>query len=379
MNKLLYGALGAAFVAATLAAPSAMASKPPVGPCGKPHCPVPTTTTQPAPTTTVAATTTTAAATTTTAVPQTTTTVAATTTTMVMPTTTIPATTIPSTTIAPPAGAFVEDFGSATALTDRVDHGWSGEWNAGALFGDSANDWQADHDMACMNPNTSSRTIHLSGQAQANDAAFFPCTFAGDPAKSHMMTTVNTEGYVTVWFSPKQTFTNVNRVCWDQNITWQGGGKWTEVNFLTFAEYNGQTDLGYTSPDFPSSGASSPQGSAMNGVKMFGGGMDSYTNGTFHGGPGGTTIADKAPRFQHCVRDNGNGTLTMSVAQPNGLTNTGTVSGNIPDGAIRIEFVDDSYNPDKHFFNPEQFVPRDSSGLYTWHWDNVLIETTGGG
>ena len=82
------------------------------------------------------------------------------------------------------------------------------------------------------------------------------------------MTTVNTEGYVTVWFSPKQTFRNVSKVCWDQNITDLGGGKWTVVNFLTPAEYTGKTDLGYTTPDFPGNGGpTSPQGPAANGVK----------------------------------------------------------------------------------------------------------------
>lgn len=299
-------------------------------------------------------------------------------------TTTIPATTttLPPTTTSTlaPGAPFFEPFASATALTDRFDHGWSGEWNAGALFGDAANDWQADHDMACMNPNTSSRTIHLSGPQQANDAAFFPCTFAGDGAKSHLMTTVNTEGYVTVWFSPKQTFTNVNKVCWDQNETFMGGGKWTMVNFLIPSEYQGQTDLGYTSPEFPLGGASSPKGPAQNGVKVFLGGMNSFTNGVMHAGPQGVgnqqnPVTDKAGRYQHCVVDNNNGTVTLSMAQPNGTTLASTVPGNIPDGTIRIEFADDNYNPDKHFWNPEQPVARDSTGLYTTHWDNLVIVT----
>jgi hypothetical protein len=137
------------------------------------------------------------------------------------------------------------------------------------------------------------------------------------------MTTVNTEGFVTVWFSPKQTFRNVSKVCWDQNITDLGGGKWTIVNFLTAAEYAGKADLGYTSPDFPKSGgASSPQGAAANGVKVFRGFMNSYTNGQFRGGVRGITVSDKAARYQHCVVDNRNGTLTMMIAQPNGGTAT---------------------------------------------------------
>ena len=35
-------------------------------------------------------------------------------------------------------------------------------------------------------------------------------------------------------------------------------------------------------------------------------------------------------------------------------------------------FEDDNYNPDKHF-SASEAKSRDSSGLYTWHWDNIQI------
>ena len=47
--------------------------------------------------------------------------------------------------------------------------------------------------------------------------------------------------------------------------------------------------------------------------------------------------------------DNGNGTLTTTIAQPNGRTVSRTVAGKIPDGDIRVQFGDDNYSPDKHF------------------------------
>jgi hypothetical protein len=72
-----------------------------------------------------------------------------------------------------------------------------------------------------------------------------------DPAKLHLMTSVNTEGYVRVWFSPKQTFHNVSKVCWDQNISDLGGGKWTIVSFLTAAEYLERRTLVIRRPTFP--------------------------------------------------------------------------------------------------------------------------------
>jgi hypothetical protein len=270
--------------------------------------------------------------------------------------------------------AFSEDFATPTSYKERFDYGWSGEWNAGSMFGQERNDWHADHGMKCENPNTSHRTIHLTSQQQASDAAFFYCMPEGNQDKGHMMTTVNTVGYVTVWFSPKQTFRNVSKVCWDQNITDLGGGKWTIVNFLTAAEYAGKTDLGYTSPDFPKSGgASPPQGHAANGVKMFRGVMTSYTNGQRREAARGVTVSDKAARYKHCVIDNGNGTLTTTIAQPNGGAASRTVIGNIPDGDIRVQFADDSYNPDKHF--DARGAAPNSTARYTWHWDNIQIYT----
>jgi len=269
---------------------------------------------------------------------------------------------------------FSEDFSVPSTFSERFDHGWSGEWNAGSMFHEERNDWHADHGMMCEDPNTSHRAIHLTSQEQANDAAFYYCVPDGDSGKAHLMTSVNTEGYVTVWFSPKQTFHDVSRVCWDQNITDLGGGKWTIVNFLTAAEYRGKVDLGYTSPDFPKNGGpSSPQGPAANGVKIFRGEMNSYTDSKLHGGARGVTVSDKAARYKHCVSDNRNGTLMTTMAQPNGGIISRIVTGSIPKGDIRVEFADDSYNPDKHF--DLKGVPPNSSNLYTWHWDNIQIYT----
>jgi hypothetical protein len=99
--------------------------------------------------------------------------------------------------------------------------------------------------------------------------------------------------------------------------------------------------------------------------------MNSYTDAKFHGGAHGIRVSDKATRYKHCVIDNGNGTLTTTMAQPGGRTISRIVTGGIPRGDIRVEFADDSYNPDKHF--DSKGVPANSSDLYTWHWDNIQI------
>lgn len=284
----------------------------------------------------------------------------------------------PSTTQPSSGAAFSEDFRDPSAFSSRFDRGWSGELHAGSAWGDDANDWQADHDMSCGDPMTTSRTIHLpdgesaAARAAAASVAAYQCTPGGDPAKAHLMTSANTEGYIALWFSPRQVFRNVQSVCWSQNVTDLGGGKWTIVNFLTPAEYQGQTDLGYTSPDFPSGGPSTPQGEARNGVKVFRGRMVSYTDGVMRDGPSSGTTSDKAARYQHCVVDNGNGTLTLTVVRPAGGVASATLPGAIPDGDIRVEFADDNYNPDKHF-STDFTQPRDGSGLYTWHWDDITI------
>jgi hypothetical protein len=313
------------------------------------------------------------------------------------PTPTTTTTTQPATTttrpIPPPSGAaFVEDFSVPGSFCGtRFDCDWGGETQAGSLFNDAANDWSGDHDAMCGHPANTHRTIHVeAGDNEAFQPAnglpkdvsqsFYQCAPGGDPAKAHAMTSVNTEGYVTAWFSPRQVFSDVSRVCWSQNLTWMGGGKWTIVNFLTPTEYQGQTDLGYTSPDFPNeTGVSSFQGEARNGVKYFSGSLRSYTNGTFNGGPDigvgsqDNPITDKAARYQICVVDNDDGTLTLTLGGPNGPA-TSTVAGSIPDGQIRVEFADDNYNNDKHFSYPERPIERDSTGLYTVHWDDIIVE-----
>jgi hypothetical protein len=358
----------------------------------------PTTTTEP-PTTTGAPTTTkpptTTAAPTTTKPPTTTaapTTAAPTTTrpptTTAAPTTTAPTTTKPPTTTAAPTTTapqgnvqFVEDFSNPQAFYDRFDHHWEGDPEAGSAWGGNANDWPGDHDMACGNPNTSARTIHVT---QANtETAFYPCTPSGDPTKAHVMTSVNTEGYVIAWFSPKQTFSNVHRVCWDQNIQDLGGGKWTQVLFVTQTEAaRANGNLGFTSPEYADpNGPGTSSGATAHGVKLEGGGMTSwsklgewnqYSAGTvqrpFGGNVGVST--DKAPRYQQCVVDNENGTLTAIRTGPSG-TSTSTAQGEIPNEPIRVVFEDDNYNPDKHF--NASGISRNSGPGYTWHWDNIQI------
>jgi hypothetical protein len=218
------------------------------------------------------------------------------------------------------------------------------------------------------------RTINVTDTNREN--AFYPCLPGGDPAKGHVMTSVNTTGYVIAWFSPKQAFANLRQVCWDQNLNDLGGGKWTQVLFLTQAEVaRAHGDLGFTSPEFSDpNGTGTDSGPAAHGVKLFGGltawsslgEWNEFTPGTvqrpFNADVGSTT--DKAPRYTQCVTDNENGTLTAVRNGPAG-TRTATVQGNIPNEPVRVVFEDDNYDPPKR----DGYSPNN----LTWHWDTIRI------
>ena len=171
--------------------------------------------------------------------------------------------------------------------------------------------------MSCENPNTSNRAIHLTSQQQASEAAYYYCMPDGNPDKGHVMTSVNTEGWVRTSGSSRRSRSSETcpksvGIRTSPISAAASGPSSTSSRQLSIRE---RRDLGYTSPDFPKSGGpSSLQGPAANGVKVFLGSMKSYTNGKMQDGIRGVTTSDKAARYKHCVIDNGNGTLTTTIA-----------------------------------------------------------------
>src|SRR5690349_4798919 len=124
------------------------------------------------------------------------------------------------------AGAvFVEDFASSGGFYDRFDFGLSLHKSEDtALQSHLMKTWQGDHNMACSGPDqlrdvtihpglglvTPEQVASQTGKSQL----FWWCAPGGDAAKGHLMTATNGEGYQIAFFSPKQVFTNVSRVCW---------------------------------------------------------------------------------------------------------------------------------------------------------------------
>ena len=245
--------------------------------------------------------------------------------------------------------------------------------------------WPGDHNMACEAP-TTARTVHL----EHRNEMFYHCAPGGDPAKGHMMTSMDTTGYAIMSFSPDQTFTDVGRVCWDINATNEGGGKWTNVIIVPEAEYlrhpnnvgnqpfEGPYRMDYVTPGFNVDDAPGDfniqvdnilPGNEWFGWKNF---LESVT--IFRGNHGQQlspthylpVVSDKAARYKHCMIDTAAGIQVTKVNAVTGGTEIYNPSGwDFPRGRVRVIFQDDMYDPPKRpGYNPNNV---------TWHWDNIEI------
>ena len=278
----------------------------------------------------------------------------------------------------PPAGVqFFEDFSS--------DQRGRFDWRLQTTNEPPQGSFMGEHDMACNAP-TTYRTVHQPslqwGQQHSNvdvsaSELVWWCAPGNDPAKGHMMTGLDTGSVATLSFSPKQTFTNVSKVCWDQNMSNLGEGKWVNVFVVPAAHVaaNGG-DLAYAA----GSGEESTNAVAVP-LKLPAGALDfTWLRGTviayrhFGGSsfqrslyewkssmPGGMTT-DPAPRFTICLDDAAN---QIVVERPDGATDTYGYDVQIPQGEVRVIFQDASYNPTKH---------AGSDHALTWHWDNITIQ-----
>ena len=336
-----------------------------------------TTTTTVAPTTTQAPTTTTTVpptTTTTTVAPTlppttTTTTVAPTTTTTTVAPTTTTTTVAPTTTLPPQTSGFVETFSDGEGWRDRFDREvhHRGDHDNPPNPPEST-PWNGDHDVDCGGAETS-RSVTASDR----ESSFYACV-------NHMMTTMgDVDGYSVVSFAPKQTFATVSRVCWDQNVTDLGGRQWTEV-VITPASYLVGKELSHVNPDFEGvDDTPTHHTTGTVGVKIMQDydGFRAYVSRqprAFHPWTGNdaTGFESRMIRRQHCLTENANGTLTMSIDRGAGGIWSASFPGQFPDNA-RVVFEDHNYTPDK-----DGEACRTTGSLsgcrYTWHWDNIIID-----
>jgi hypothetical protein len=228
----------------------------------------------------------------------------------------------------------------------------------------------------CGAAQTTSRTVGLADPA----SNVYWCDPDGPgPASGHVMTATPYTGYGILSFTPRRSFRNVEQVCWDQNLTDVGGRRWTNILILPEATYRSappaQPDTGtsplridYAAPGFgPGHDVGSlnlDAPSSSDTIKVFAGLMFWHPgSGDQEAGlVGGLTYGntDRATRYRHCVRDNGEGTVTLTQDSPTGR-HSDTFPGDLPDGDVRVIFQDDRYDTDI------------ADHPITWHWDAVEI------
>jgi hypothetical protein len=298
------------------------------------------------------------------------------------PTTTVAPTT--STTVAPPAGIqFSETFD--TDRSDRFD------WRLQTSEEPPQGDFQGEHSMATpCGPPTTFRTVHQVpltwGQTHTNvdvsdSEMIWWCAPSGDPASGHMMTALDTGSIATLSFTTKQTFTDVHRVCWSQNMNNLGEGKWLNVFVVPAAAYTGDPAYAAVSglpfggiPQMPPAGTVDftwLRGSTE--ANLWGANATHsqvHYNWSSQPAPSHGMAATSAPRFQVCLDDQAN---TITIARPDGTTDTfgpaandagAPFTTNFPTGQVKVIFQDASYNPTKH---------NGSDTSLTWHWDDIQI------
>lgn len=287
---------------------------------------------------------------------------------------------------------FFEDF--TTDQRNRFD------WRLTTTNEPPRNSFLGDHDNStpCNGP-TTYRTVNQiplqwgvkhTNVDIVNSEMVWWCAPGNDTAKGHMMTALDTESIAAMAFSPKQILTDVIKVCYDQNMTNLGEGKWLNIFIVPAAHVAANNgDINYLAGSgVPFGGIDQrlppgavdftwlrgsigshkilPDGSYDEQFSQWMSIDPTDTNGDGVVGPGDAPTrgmgADPAPRFKVCIDD---GTNKVVIQRPNGTTDTYDYSVAFPAGQVRVIFQDASYNPTKH---------NGADNHLTWHWDNISIE-----
>ena len=272
-----------------------------------------------------------------------------------------------------PAGEdFTEDFATPDGL-DRFDF----QLHTSSLGEDAtlvAPSFMGEHDDGCHGPDTH-RTVQGGVGSQtyidvSDSDLIWWCAPSGDPSSGHFMTALDTADIATLSFSPRQTFTDVTRVCWDQNMNNLGEGKWLNVFVVPesdVAAYGGNLNyLAATGDSFGGNDQRVPDGAFnftwLRGSTMAFTGYNQTMDFWKSTEPGGMDPSP-APRFTICLQSGGD----MVIERPDGTTDTMALGASFPTGQVRVIFQDGSYNPTKH---------NGSEDHLTWHWDNIVVEVS---
>ena len=223
----------------------------------------------------------------------------------------------PTPTTVPSGTQFFEDFSSPAAL-NRFQFQVHRDIQL-----PPPTEWHGDHAMSCGGPD---ETRVIDRDVVPDESIYF-CAPKG-PDSGHFMTSMMTQGYAQIDFSPQQVFTNVSKICWDMNQTEMGGRKWVDVVVIKEATYQANGGkLFYALPGFDVSIAGGgiffgDQDNFM--LSMFEGSTETY-NGQIGYPTGnrndddGFTTTDKARRYRNCMTDNGNGTISFELERDSGV------------------------------------------------------------
>jgi hypothetical protein len=317
-------------------------------------------------------------------------------------TTSPPPTSPPTTAPAAPPGGFSEDFSQPSSV-DRFQFaiGFSGTDAGPASTLPADSNWMGDHDMSCGAP-TTQRLVHGDTPAEM----VWYCAPGGSSAAGHVMTSAAAVGYAQVDFSPKQTFANVQQVCWSQNQTDMGGRKWTQVVVLPEADYqrNGGK-LTYARNDLEPDPARGFLSIGAGGLYIIDVGRLTFFQTSGPSGPTsgpnavpkgaeiwhdtdsvvGTLSADKATRYRQCISDTPSG-LHVERDVPTGHRAFDVPGVHLPQGEVRVIFQDDTYDNYKGDLGNRTGQPApaatggsesdvgDTDPRVTVHWDDIRVD-----
>jgi hypothetical protein len=286
----------------------------------------------------------------------------------------------------PPTGdGFVASFATPSDFYDRFDT-YTGNYCTGNYpptcrpenIGGTVTNFSGDHNMNCEGP-TTQRNVSITNHANL----FWWCAPGGGPDTGHVMIGNSLTGYAISGFTPKRFFTDIRSVCWDQNLTDLGGGKWMVLTIVPKAELESHPNLNprrveelegpwrldYTLPEFDAEGQTgdfSLQRETRWQFKLFRNTLRIFdrVNGAGDWGTDNGFIAghDVATRYRICLTENSQGRVVVTQQNPNG-TSTWTTATRFPDGEVYVIWADDTYDDPK----------REGDLHKTWHLDNVAI------
>ena len=227
--------------------------------------------------------------------------------------------------------------------------------------------------MSCGGPETT-RTVTGGQAGDAVNVAGSDLMWWCPQGAGHFMTAVDTGQVAVLSFTPKQTFNNVQKVCWQQNMNNLGEGKWPNLFIIPAGDVAAHGGALHYSAGPVVRARPDRVHDARRWVQLH---LDPRQPAGIPGTGGGyRQILDQwgstdnnmeltgGPRHPICVTDLKNGTIRYEVYQTAaGSVQTYTQPGSFPTGAVKVIFQDGSYNPTKHA----------GTGHLTWHWDDITI------